>query len=165
MPDYSKGKIYQIISPNHPVPYIGSTTQALSQRMGGHMRKRNTTSRVVIEAGGAYIELIEEFPCQNKEQLNKREGEIIRGRECVNMMVPGRTPREYREENRDVLAERMKQYHEANKEVITERKKQYYEAHKEAIIEKQKRYYEAHKETLNEWQKQYNQARKAQADA
>ena len=27
MPDYTKAKIYQIISPNHPVPYIGSTTQ------------------------------------------------------------------------------------------------------------------------------------------
>jgi hypothetical protein len=30
------------------------------------------------------IELIEEYPCKNKMQLNKREGYYIRNNDCVN---------------------------------------------------------------------------------
>jgi hypothetical protein len=92
MPNYANAKIYQVISPNHPVPYIGSTTQPLCKRMASHRKKNNScSSRILIESGDAYIELIEEFPCENKEQLNKREGELIRERECVNHQVAGRT--------------------------------------------------------------------------
>lgn len=37
-----------------------------------------------------YIELVELFPCYDKDQLEKREGEIIRSLSCVNKNIPRR---------------------------------------------------------------------------
>ena len=38
MPDYQKGKIYKIVCNETGLVYIGSTTQALSQRLQGHKK-------------------------------------------------------------------------------------------------------------------------------
>ena len=46
-----------------------------------------------------YIELFENFPCNSKEELNKREGEIIREIGTVNKTIAGRTHKEYYETN------------------------------------------------------------------
>ncbi len=140
MPDYSKGKIYQVISPNHPVPYIGSTTQALSKRMVLHRRCHRTTCRIIIDAGDAYIELIEEFPCDNKEQLNKREGEVIRQMNCVNRYITGRTQKEYKETHKETQAEYQKAYRQANKEKAKAYLKQWKEDNKEAYTQQRKAY-------------------------
>ena len=123
MPNYANGKIYQIISPNHPLPYIGSTTQPLCKRMSCHRALlHKCSSRVLIEAGDAYIELIEDYPCDNKEQLNRREGEIMRERKCVNHQMAGRTDKEskknYRETNREVIIVYNKAYQVANRNTI-----------------------------------------------
>ena len=146
MPNYANGKIYQIISPNHPEPYIGSTTQPLCKRMVGHRcLKHKCTSRLVIEAGDAYIELIEDYPCENKEQLNRREGEIIRSRKCVNQRVAGRTLKEtrqaYREHNHEALSAKNKEYREGNREAISAQQKTYYQTNREAIISKKRAKY------------------------
>jgi hypothetical protein len=133
MPDYSKGVIYQVISPHHVLPYIGSTTQPLCKRMVGHRAPSNVCrSRIVIEAGDAYIELIEEYPCENREQLNKREGEIIRQRACVNHVVPCRTAREWRHDNNDAVKVYRKTYRKANLEAILAEKRAYHIANKQA---------------------------------
>ena len=149
MPNYANGKIYQIISPNHPMPYIGSTTQALCRRMAEHRRKNNIcSSRILIESGDAYIQLIAEYPCENKEQLNRREGEMIRERECVNRCVAGRTLQEYHQDNKEAIAAQQKAYRETYKEAISARKKAQYNANKEAEIARSKAYYEANKEAI-----------------
>lgn len=145
MPDYSKGKIYMVASPNTNLIYIGSTTQSLSKRMGQHREKKRTESKVIIEAGDAYIELIEEFPCENIEQLNKREGEIIRSRECVNKAIAGRSKKEWYEENKEELLEKMKQYNTEHREEKIVYLKQYYQNNKEKF----KKYSEDNKGKIN----------------
>jgi len=86
MPDYSKGKIYIIRSPNTPAVYIGATVCPLAKRMYEHRQpNQKCSSKQVIDEGRAYIELLEDFPCERKEQLLKREGELIRATaNCVN---------------------------------------------------------------------------------
>ena len=64
------------------------------------------------------IELIEEYPCENKMVLERREGEHIRNNNCINKMVSGRTQKEWREDNKDKLQEICKEYYENNKEEI-----------------------------------------------
>jgi len=133
MPNYADGKIYQVISPNYPEPYIGSTTQPLCKRMVGHRAPSNVCrSRIVIEAGDAYIELIEEYPCENKEQLNRREGQIIRERACVNHVVAGRTHKEWRHDNNDAVKVYRKSYRKAHIEEILAEKRAYHIANKQA---------------------------------
>jgi hypothetical protein len=55
-----------------------------------------------------YIELYENFPCDNKEQLNKREGEIIREIATLSKNIAGRTIKEYYEQNKENILEKKK---------------------------------------------------------
>lgn len=92
MCDYQNGKIYAIRSPQTNKIYIGSTTQSLRKRFSLHKcdnynPKRNDkvcTSKDIMDFEDAYIELLELFPCNTKEELNKREGELQRFHNCVN---------------------------------------------------------------------------------
>lgn len=125
MPNYSKGKIYQVVSNNYEMRYIGSTTQSLSIRFGEHKRKRETTLNIIFDTYGVEnckIELIEEFPCQNKEQLTKREGDYIRQLECVNKQIPNRPHKEV-----------VKLWGQNNKEHITNNKRIWRSENKDKI--------------------------------
>ena len=57
-----------------------------------------------------YIELIEEHPCENGEQLRKREGHYIREIGTLNKKIDGRTKKEYLEENRERIRARVNEY-------------------------------------------------------
>ena len=70
-----------------------------------------------------YIELFEDYPCENKEQLNRREGQIIREIGTLNKKIAGRTGTEYRRDNAEKKNEYSKQYNLANYEKIKEKKK------------------------------------------
>ena len=165
MNKYQNGKIYTIRSPSTDKYYIGSTIEKyLSNRLGGHNSKykrflngkwHNTTSFEIIKLGDAYIELLELFPCNNKLELCKREGELIRihKNNCVNRCIAGRTRKDYQIDNKDKIKENNKQYHEDNKETIKEKQKQYYENNKEIIKQLNKKYRKDNKEAIKEKQK------------
>ena len=55
-----------------------------------------------------YIELYENFPCDNKEQLNNREGKVIREIATLNKNIAGRTIKEYYEQNKENILEKKK---------------------------------------------------------
>ncbi len=78
-----------------------------------------------------YIELYENFTYDNKEQLNKQEGEVIRKKSSLNKRIEGRTKAEYREDNRDIINEKKKEYNKIHKD----KRKAYREAHKDKIKE------------------------------
>ena len=182
MPDYKNGKIYKLWCPDNDLIYIGSTIQPLHIRLGGHKKKNKDCSSKLLfqESNNVKIELIEEFACENRIQLNKKEGEHIRANDCVNKVIPGRTQKEYHEEwyednkdkkkeyyedNKDKIREKQKEYRENNKEylkeyreknkdIILQQKKKYYEKKKDIILQKQKEqkreYYEKNKDILNQ---------------
>ena len=73
---YFHGKIYYIFSKKLPnLLYIGSTTDTLKGRFGGH--KRNPTNDNMRKFMSKYddivIELVEEYPCVSRQQLDSRE--------------------------------------------------------------------------------------------
>lgn len=94
MPDYQKAKIYKLWSPSKNIVYIGSTTETLAQRLAKHTsshkkyNKDNTkkycTSYLVLDCEDYKIELLEDYACNNKQQLYKKEGEYITNNTCVN---------------------------------------------------------------------------------
>ena len=142
MPNYQNGKIYSIRSPNNEKYYIGSTTQQLCMRMAHHRKYKDTTASEIFNSGGAYIELLENYSCNNKEELCKREGELIREfkNNIVNKCIPLRTDKEYYEDNKDYINNRNKKYYEDNKDYINNRNKKYKEDNKEQIDIYQKNY-------------------------
>ena len=105
MPNYRDGKIYKIICKITDECYIGSTTEpTLARRLAGHVNNykvwksgkgNKTTSFDIIDKGDYKILLTETYPCNSRDELTSREGEIIRqfkhDCECVNMCIAGRT--------------------------------------------------------------------------
>lgn len=101
MPDYNNSKIYTIrCKVDNSLIYVGSTTQPLSKRMVEHRSKHNkensdnyTKPLYVkmreLEIENFYIELYEDYPCERKEQLEQREGEIIREIGNLNKVIAG----------------------------------------------------------------------------
>lgn len=47
-----------------------------------------------------YIELIENYPCECKEELVAREGYLIKQIGTLNALISGRTQREYYKDNK-----------------------------------------------------------------
>jgi group I intron endonuclease len=169
MSNYNNGKIYVIRNHGNPLVYVGSTTQALSKRMVEHRSKSKsyTTCKLYqafYEHGieKFYIELVEDYPCESKEQLLRQEGHFIRQFDSYNNgyngVIAGQTKKGYREDNRKAILEQKKGYRESNKDSIAKQKKSHYEANKEAIAEQKKGYYEANKEAIAKQKKGYREA-------
>ena len=96
-----------------------------------------------------YIELVEKCPCNDKDELRKKEGEWIRGlNPSLNIRIAGRTPIDYYSDNKESIKEHVKQYKENNKESVKEQKKHYYENNKEDIKARAKQYYDINKEPI-----------------
>ena len=118
MPDYQNGTIYKLWCVDNDLVYYGSTVQPLYQRLHHHKCKSNDCkSKLLFESStDVRIELVEKFACNDKNELNAREGYYIRNYDCVNKKVSGRTQKEYRQEHKEEIAEYNKQYHQENKE-------------------------------------------------
>ena len=140
------------------------------------------TSFKILELGYAYIELLEEINCDNRNQLEKREGELIREHKnnCVNKYIAGKTKKEYKIDNiesikainkqykidnKESILKQNKQYRIDNIEIITKNNKQYYNDNKESISIQSKQYYKDNKDKILEKKKQYNNDNKESAKA
>jgi hypothetical protein len=94
MVDYKKGKIYEIVCRNTGRRYIGSTVMPLVKRLATHRSKCHrkiaggSSSKIIIEGGDFYINLLEDCPCDNREQLLGKEREWYNKTECVNIRRP-----------------------------------------------------------------------------
>jgi hypothetical protein len=131
MPNYSKGKIYKLVNDELGLTYYGSTIQPLYKRIYGHRSKLNCSSKILFTEGECKIYLVEEFPCDNRNQLEKRERFFIENNDCVNKNIPCRTYQEYNDATKDKRSEYKKKYNQKNKEEIKEKNKIYYEKKKE----------------------------------
>lgn len=160
--DYKNGRIYKITSDSTDKIYIGSTCQPLYKRMGEHRcsykrflngNKIKSTSYELIKLDDAIITLIEDYPCERKEQLHARERYHIELNKdiCINKNIPTRTKKEWYEENKEGIAEKDKQYQDTNKEKIKEQKNEYYQCNKEKIKEQRKEYYYTNTEKIKEY--------------
>lgn len=130
----------------------------LSRRITDHRSLSKTSNRKLYQSVNNnwddwYIELYEEYPCENKEQLNRREGEIIREIGTLNYEIAGRTRKEWREENwiknKEVLSSKAKEHYQNHREEILEVARQYNIKYNEKIKERKKIYREGHKEEIS----------------
>jgi hypothetical protein len=160
MPDYNNGKIYKLVCDTTGDVYIGSTVMQLCRRLSGHVgntkdKYRQCASRDIILRKNYKIILIENYPCANKEELQRKEREYIEKIDCVNKSIPQQTLYEWRDKNKDKVISINKKYLDKNKDKLRERRKIYYEANKDKICDKAKQYYEANKDKICDKAKQY----------
>ena len=135
MPNYKLGKIYKLVSNNTKDIYIGSTCyKHLSKRLGNHRydrklylegkRKYDLSASHILKYDDCQIVLIEDYPCDTKEQLLKRERYWIETLDCVNKYIPYRKNRKeirdsWNKKNPTYFSDRYK----AKKEEINKNKK------------------------------------------
>ena len=187
MPKYENSVIYKI-KHNEDYDdnniYVGSTSN-FKNRKNQHKsccnnekcREYNFFVYQFIRDNGGWDEWvmipIEQYSCNSKKELLIRERHHIDIlRPTFNIVKPGRTIKEYYEDNKEKVLEYhkqyreenkeyykqyreenkeyYKQYREGNKEQLSEYEKKYYEVNKEQILEKCKKRYEANKEIINE---------------
>ena len=158
--DYSQGKICCIRNTINDEIYIGSTCQSLSQRMAQHRRNLKCGNSggvklyeliIDLREKNFYIELVEECPSENKDQLRKREGELIREHKAgLNKLVAGRKSVEYYYDNKERILECKQEYRKENKDKIREYDQKKYWENVEHILERQKRYRENNKDKIKE---------------
>ena len=117
MPNYQSAKIYKLTSEFTNRVYLGSTTKPLTKRLQGHKdhnkqwkngNRGYMTSFALFELGTVNIELIENYPCDTKQELEARERFHIENEpNALNKQHPGRTKAEYRQENRERILEKI----------------------------------------------------------
>ena len=143
MPDYNQTKIYKLFNESGDT-YIGSTTLPLTRRLSKHKSdakysSKHTTciSRELFENNNnVMIELIEYFPCENKDIINMREAELILScADCINKNMPYRTA----ENKANKLQKYGMEYYLNNKDRCRRNNKLYYINNKDKIKERRKR--------------------------
>ena len=155
MSKYERGKIYKIVDNTNNNIYIGSTIQTLKERLRCHEKDLDSSSKSIIDNGDYDILLIENYPCESKKELEAREGFYIRNNDCININVPGRTQKEYYQDNREQKLQYQKEYKKNNPELLKESKKKHYIKNKEKILEQQKTYVSNNKEKVSEYKKEW----------
>ena len=157
MVNYLNGKIYKLVTPYSSKVYVGSTTSTLYKRLGEHKchykewilnpekyAYRTSFDIYDFDEDCVKIVLLEECPCDNRDQLCKREYEYITTLDCVNKMITGRTNKQRYAENYNGLKDKVRirgiQYRKDNYEFNKQQKLKYRNANKEKISEHDRLY-------------------------
>jgi hypothetical protein len=159
MVNYQKGIIYNIWHKDI-LFYTGSTTNYKRRQIGhkNDMKYQITPFyKALFELNIPFedlrFEIYEEYSCNSKVELYKREGEIQRLlKPKYNMKIEGRTKEEYKM----IKKENDKIYYEKNKEKISNQEKEHYKKNKEEILKKNKEYRnkEENKQNIKEKRKE-----------
>ena len=155
MVNYQLGKIYKIVCRITGEVYVGSTCEkTLARRLVAHRSACNRyienqegskfSSFQIIQRGDYYIELLENYPCNNSDELRKKEREWYDKTDCINHYRPYLFKEEMRVErliydeiNKERIREKQKQYVEENKERINEYKRLNYHKNKKEPTEEE----------------------------
>lgn len=155
MVNYKNGKIYKLVSDQNDKIYIGSTVERyLSNRLAGHITNFKTwlngkgnyiTSFELLVLDDVRIELIESYPCDNKDQLRAREQHWINihKNDCLNERNAIGLDKERQKQY-------MKQYVKSENFMLSQKK--YCQNNKEKIKKYKEKYYQKNKEKIQEYQ-------------
>lgn len=184
--NYNNGKIYKLTCNITNKIYIGCTIRSLENRLIDHKTHKNIwlkdnnkpyiTSFKILENNNYEIELIEDYPCDSKRELEARERYWIEqyindGYDCVNKLLPIKTDEEkketskqYRKNNKEQILEKQKIYRQNDdvKEQRSQYNKEYREKHHEHILNRDKEYYQNNKEKILEQMKEKNKTKEQQ---
>ena len=168
---YNNSKVYKIepISDHEEGDiYIGSTSNDyLSERMAEHRKsyrswKKGVSKKTMVfdlfdkyDVKNCRIILLENVNVNSKDELKQKEAFHIKSNKCVNKMMPGRTTKQYYQDNKDYIANINKQYYEKNKEKMDKYHEEYRNKleNKERKKETDKLYREENKEAIKERKK------------
>ena len=124
--------------------YIGSTTSTLKERLSRHISHRNCKSVIILDRKKFTMELIEEVETNDRF---KREQYWI---DELSTLSQNKCYFESEEERIKNYKEKKKDFRENNKEKIADYGEEYRKLNKKSIAEYQKEYNETNSDKLNE---------------
>lgn len=158
---YNEGKIYILKCKNDDsLKYVGSTVNTLTNRYNSHKadskKPKNANNLFYKTINGDWdnwtIELYENYKCECKKDLQRREGEVTKLLiNTLNTKIEGRTNKEYYQDKRESVLKQKKEYYNKNRNHILEQKKSYYDANKKVISIKNKARYIYNKHLNNHY--------------
>jgi hypothetical protein len=130
---YGNASIYTIRNyKDDSLIYVGSTISPIHKRLCSHKANcRNGRSgslyNHIIDNDWSdwYLELYERFPCNDRAELCKREGEVIREIGSINKRIAGRTHKESNKVWRENNPEYMKRWYDDNRDKHLENMREY----------------------------------------
>ena len=148
--NYGNGVIYKIVCNDPTISdcYVGSTTNIVKRKQSHKYNCNNDKTKeyhyyvyqFIREKGGWNnwsLVLIENYPCNNKLELERRERYFIEELQAtLNKKIPTQTNKEYKKKYNEENKDKAKTYREENKEHIAEMKQKYFEENKEKIYTK-----------------------------
>lgn len=159
---YANGKIYKLVNSVDDEFYVGSTCTSLAKRKNGHKTTAKKKPQPVhqhlnvIGWENVDIVLIEEYPCNNKMELERRERHFIEMlKPSLNKMIPTRTQKEYRAENPDKERERHAKYYMENREKVLARMRTHREVNHDEVVARERERVKAKREADLEGFKAY----------
>jgi len=170
MNKYKDGKIYGIVDNTNGNIYYGSTILSLRRRLTLHRSnfkkyKNNSGPYIsifkILENNDYTIDKIEDFPCNSKKELEKREGFYHKYFDCVNMVIAGRSKEQWTLDNKEYLTNKKKEYYLNNKDFFDEKQRLYKQNFPEKVKTCQKNYVEKNKQKILEEQKKYRKNNKS----
>ena len=161
MVNYSKGLVYKLCCNDTNITdiYVGSTTNFIRRKCGHKSDCCNETSkehnryvyRFIRQHGGWSnwsMVLIREYPdITNKKQLVKKERKYIdRLNATLNKVIPGRTDKEYYNDNHEDILEYHKNYYIKHADRIKKYQKDYNKQNFEYVKGRRKEYHKLYRE-------------------
>lgn len=153
--------IYKLICNTTKKIYFGSTTKDINKRLRQHeinykrwfsnKSSNFTTAFNIIKNNNYQIILLECFEA-DQQARKEREAYYIRTYKCINKKIEGRTNKEWRQENPEIILKWL----ELNKEHINNYQKNYRNTHKDYF----KNYYQIHKDKMKQYYQDNKEKRK-----
>lgn len=134
----ASGRIYVLRSPSTPKVYVGSTTKKITRRFQNHLSDFSRYQRGmckykptfdIIQHEDAVIELLEEISFENRQELLNRERHHLKQfvGHSVNVREPGRSIREWQNDNRDKLRANNRRHYYKHRDDILQKRRDAYE--------------------------------------
>lgn len=149
---YAHGKVYRLVNSADNEEYVGSTCTSLAKRLYHHKKDAKTqTTRQVYQHlnevgwGNVDIVLVEEYPCENKMELLRRERHWVDElNPTLNKQVPTRTIQEYKKQNAVKIKEQSREYYQQNIDKIKKNRQR----NADKIKEQRHKHYQENAEKL-----------------
>ena len=160
--DYKNSVIYKIVCKDKDITdcYVGSSCSPTSRKSAHKSTCNNEKGkdynipvyRFIRDKGGWNnwdFVIIEKYPCNDKTELRIRERYWFEKLQAtLNDRYPQRSDTEWRKNNKEQIGKLMKEYYEENKDTILQKVKKHYENNKEQISKYNKEYRTKNKEKL-----------------
>jgi len=166
---YQNSCIYRIYCKDTNITdcYIGSTVYLKNRKQSHKSSCNNPNTRkynlkvykIIRENKGIdnwNFEILETIPCNKYNELIKYEKLYYeKYNSTLNTTYPGRSDKQYRNDNKEVTSQKKKEYYKKNKEVTLQKQKEYYKKNKEVTLQRCKEYREKNKEKILQKKKEW----------